>query len=125
MSLRCMVGNYARCNENNKAGSIAVSKNTANAECLLGAFVCHLRVFAWRLTGRWEPRSALSHPLGAVAPLHPSMSLRTLCLGSSASRAGAGVGMGGEVVPIWGCVGASSVTSPAHSLARQGEAVGW
>lgn len=46
MSLRCMVGNYARCNENNKAGSIVVSKNTANAECLLGAFVCHLWVSA-------------------------------------------------------------------------------
>lgn len=48
MSLQCMVGNYARCNENNKAGSIVVSKNTANAECLLGAFVCHLWVSALR-----------------------------------------------------------------------------
>lgn len=65
MSLQCMVGNYARCNENNKAGSIAVSKNTANAECLPGAFVCHLRVFAWRLAGRWEPHSVLSHSWGA------------------------------------------------------------
>lgn len=52
MSLRCMVGNYARCNENNKAGSIVVSKNTANAECLLGAFVCHLWVSALGLA-RW------------------------------------------------------------------------
>lgn len=51
MSLRCMVGNYARCNENNKAGSIVVSKNTANAECLLGAFVCHLWVSALGLAG--------------------------------------------------------------------------
>lgn len=64
MSLRCMVGNYARCNENNKAGSIAVSKNTANAERLPGAFVCHLWVFALRLAGWQELCSAASRPSG-------------------------------------------------------------
>lgn len=31
MPLQCFVGNYAHCYENNKAGFIAVSKNTTNA----------------------------------------------------------------------------------------------
>lgn len=73
MSLRCMVGNYARCNENNKAGSRAASKNTANAECLPGAFVCHLWVFALKAAGQREPGSAL--PTSGDGELQPGSSL--------------------------------------------------
>lgn len=73
MSLRCMVGNYARCNENNKAGSRAASKNTANAECLPGAFVCHLWVFALKAAGQRERSSA--PPTSGDGELQPGSSL--------------------------------------------------
>lgn len=116
MSLRCMVGNYARCNENNKAGSIAVSKNTANAECLLGAFVCHLWVFALGLAGRREPCSVASHPLGSEFGL--AGELWPLHSGSGASGAGAGVGMGGEAGATWVRLRGSVVTPPVQSHAR-------
>lgn len=43
-----------------------------------------------------------------MAPLHPSVSFRTLYSGSGASGAGAGVGMGGEVVP-------TLVSPPLHT----------
>lgn len=115
MSLQCMVGNYACCNENNKAGSIVVSKNTANAECLLGAFVCHLWVSVLRLARRQEPRSAVSHPSGGGFGL--AGELRPLCSVSAASRAGQ--------VLAWevrwelpGCIWESLVSPPtAHSCA--------
>lgn len=117
MSLRCMVGNYARCNENNKAGSIAVSKNTANAECLPGAFVCHLWVFALRLAGRWEPCSAASRPSGDGFGF--AGELRPLRLGGSASGVGAGVGVGGEAGASWVRLGCSVVITPCLQPCRE------
>lgn len=103
MSLRCMVGNYARCNENNKAGSIVVSKNTANAERLLGAFVCHLWVFALRLAWQWEPCSVASHPWDSGFGLEGELrALSTApCPSSLGTRAGAGIASRGEVGATW------------------------
>lgn len=125
MSLRCMVGNYARCNENNKAGSIVVSKNTANAECLPGAFVCHLWVFALRPAGRREPRSAASRPSGSGFGLAGELQPPCTPPCPPAQAAEPGQVLAWEVrQESPGCIWEALVSSPLHT-AMHGVAVGW